>query len=157
MELTCPPENATLAPPARASRSVWARWFVPDIALVASIVTLVFCLVFYDGTIELFRDSDAGWHIRNGERILSGAGLPHVDSWSMLRQGQPWFAWEWGSDVLMGAAHLAGGPAYVAGLYAIAIAACTFLWFRLNWSVGGNSELASSPASGEIWLLSRIG
>ena len=119
-----------------------ATWLVPDVALVVSFLTLVWCLLFFDGTRQLFRDSDSGWHIRTGESILRGSGLPHADSYSMLRSGQPWFAWEWGADVLMGGAHLLGGPAFVAGLYAVAIAACTWLWFRLTWAVGGHFLLA---------------
>jgi hypothetical protein len=140
MDLTCSVRAGTLT--VTRSRSSVRAWLVPDVALLISFVTLIYCLVLFDGTQKLFRDSDTGWHIRTGEAMLAGKGLPRVDSWSFVRSGQPWFAWEWGADVLMGAAHLAGGPAYVAGLYALAIAACTFLWFRLNWMTGGNFLLA---------------
>jgi len=141
MDLTCPAPAGSVGETA-AKPSALLRWFVPDLALLAGMVTLVYCLVFYDGTTQLFRDSDAGWHIRNGERILSGAGLPHSDSWSMTRQGQPWFAWEWGADVIAGYLHLLGGPAYVAGFYGLMIAAATWFWFRLHWAVGGHFLIA---------------
>ena len=137
-----------------------SAWFVPDLALVVSFVTLFFCLFVFDGSQKLFRDSDAGWHIRTGESILSGGGLPRTDPYSLTRSGQPWFAWEWGADVIMGAAHKAGGLAYVAGLYALVIAACTWLWFHLNWIAGGNFLFAAGLATlmlsaGNIHWLAR--
>ena len=39
----------------------------PDLALVAACVTLFYCLFLFQGYRSLFRDSDAGWHIRTGE------------------------------------------------------------------------------------------
>lgn len=137
----------------------WIAWFVPDLALLTSIITLFVCLFLFDGTRTLFRDSDAGWHIRTGEAILSGA-LPHTDTYSLTRTGSPWVAWEWGSDVLMGAAHRVGGLAAVAGLYGFAIAACTWMWFQLHWAAGGNFLLAGAMSTlllstGSIHWLAR--
>ncbi len=135
-------------------------WLIPDLALTASVITLFVCLFLFDGTRTLFRDSDTGWHIRTGELILDGAGLPRVDAYSLTKSGSPWFAWEWGADLLMGAAHRAGGLAGVAGLYGFAIAACTWLWFQLHWSSGGNFLLASAMctlllSTGNIHWLAR--
>lgn len=145
MDLTCPaPATATEVAP------ISLRLFVPDFAMLISVVTLVLCLVLLDGTRQLFRDSDAGWHIRNGEHILATGSLPRTDSWSLTKSGQPWFAWEWGADVLSGAAHRAGGPAFVAGLYGILIALSTWLWFRLQWAIGTQFLLA---AAGSFLLL----
>lgn len=155
-DVTCPLPRATSPAPAlRVS-----AWLLPDIALFTAFITLFFCLFLFDGTQKLFRDSDAGWHIRTGEAILSGSGLPREDSYSLTRSGQPWFAWEWGADVIMAAFHRAGGLAYVAGLYAVAIAACTWLWFQLHWSAGGNFLFAGGMAAlmlstGNIHWLAR--
>jgi hypothetical protein len=126
---------------ARAARSR-AWWFVPDLALFVSIVSLVYCLVVFDGLRELLRDSDTGWHIRTGEAIVTGKGLPHADPYSLLNLGKPWFAWEWGSDVLMGFAHLHGGLAAVTLIFAFAIALAVWLWFKLHWAVGGHFLIA---------------
>ena len=41
------------------------RWWLPDVAMAAACVTLLFCLFLFQGTRQLFRDSDAGWHLRN--------------------------------------------------------------------------------------------
>ena len=155
-DLTCP------VPRARSLEgdSPVRAWFIPDLALVVSLITLFFCLFLFDGTQKLFRDSDAGWHIRTGEAILAGSGLPRTDPYSFTRGGQPWFAWEWGADVLMGAAHSLGGLAGVAGLYAFTIAACTWMWFRLHWAAGGNFLFAGAMATlmlstGNIHWLAR--
>ncbi|HWC95899.1 MAG TPA: hypothetical protein VG456_04100 [Candidatus Sulfopaludibacter sp.] len=107
-------------------------------ALVAASVTLFYCLFLFQGYQKLFRDSDAGWHIRNGETIALTGRLPHTDPYSFTRPGQPWFAWEWAADVAAGLAHRWSGLTGVALLYAAAIAAGVWLWFRLHWALGGN-------------------
>ena len=122
------------------------RWFVPDLGLVAATVTLFYCLFLFQGYHKLFRDSDAGWHIRTGERILSTRTLPRTDPYSFTRAGQPWVAWEWGSDVLVGAVHRAAGLRGVALFYGAVIAAGVWLWFRLHWAVEGNFLLACAMA-----------
>lgn len=118
------------------------RLLIPDVALVAFLITLFYCLFLFAGAQKLFRDSDAGWHIRTGESILAAHALPHADPYSFTRSGQPWFAWEWGSDVLMGAAYGAAGLSGVACLYALAIGTSVWLWFRLNWVLDGNFLIA---------------
>lgn len=123
------------------------RWLIPDLALAAAGVTLVFVLFLFDGPRKLFRDSDTGWHIRTGERILQTHTLPAADPYSFSKPGQRWFAWEWGADVLMGAAHKARGLRGVAFLYILAIALVTWLWFRLTWVVHGDFLLACAFAA----------
>src|SRR6266542_4678778 len=82
-------------------------WWVPDVALVASCITLFYCLFLFQGYQKLFRDSDAGWHIRTGERVLTTGVLPRSDPYSFTQAGEPWYAWEWGADVISGAVHRA--------------------------------------------------
>jgi len=116
------------------------------LALATACVTLFYCLFLFQGYQQLFRDADAGWHIRTGEAILSTGSLPRTDPYSFTRGGQPWFAWEWLSDTAMGAIHRAAGLKGVAFLYAVAIAAGAWLWFRLHWALDGNFLLACSMA-----------
>ncbi len=118
------------------------HYFIPDLALVAFLVTLFYCLFLFAGYQKLFRDSDAGWHIRTGESILSTRSLPHADPYSFTRFGQPWFAWEWGADALTGAAYGLAGLSGVTLLYALAIGASVWLWFRWNWVLEGNFLIA---------------
>ena len=121
-------------------------WLLPDLALVVACVTLIYCLFLFQGYRKLFRDSDAGWHIRAGEAILSTGDLPRTDPYSFTRAGQPWFAWEWMADIAAGAVHRAAGLSGVALFYAAAIAAGVWLWFRLHWALDGNFLLACAMA-----------
>src|SRR5260370_40889982 len=76
-------------------RGALLRWCVPDLAFATACVTLFYCLFLFQGYQKLFRDSDAGWHIRTGEAILATGNLPRTDPYSFTRGGQPWFASEW--------------------------------------------------------------
>ncbi len=122
------------------------RWWVPDVALAAACVTLFYCLFLFQGYQQLFRDSDAGWHIRTGEAILATGTLPRTDPYSFTRGGQPWFAWEWLTDTATGAIHRSAGLSGVALFYGAAIAIGVWLWFRLHWALGGNFLLACGMA-----------
>ena len=101
-------------------------------------LTLLYCLVLYDGWRQLFRDSDTGWHIRAGEQMLNSHTLPYTDPYSFSRANAPWIDWEWGADVCMGLTHRVGGPAAVAVLFASIIAMTTWLWWQLTWTLGGD-------------------
>src|SRR4051794_30684380 len=147
MELTCSLENQGIMQRRTPVASSRLSWLLPDAAILVGILTVFLCLFLFDGTQKLFRDSDSGWHIRTGEAILNGGGLPRTDPYSLLRHGQPWLAWEWGSDVLMGAVHRVDGMRGVALLYAAAIGVCTWLWFRVQWAVSGNFLIACAMAT----------
>jgi hypothetical protein len=116
-------------------------------AAIGAVVTLFYSLFLFQGYTAFFRDSDAGWHIRTGEMILRTGTLPHTDPYSFTRGGQPWFAWEWLADVVMGSIHQVWGLTGLAFFYGLAISGCVWLWFRLNWDVGGNFLLACALAS----------
>ena len=68
-------------------------------------------------------DPDIGWHIRTGELILATHSLPRTDPFSSTMEGQPWFAWEWLYDILLGILHRAGGLNGVVWLCALLVAA----------------------------------
>lgn len=74
--------------------------------------------------------------------MLSEHQLPRTDPYSFTRAGQPWFAWEWASDALMGLMYRTAGLPGVVWLFVLAIAAVTWLWFQLSWAAGGNFFLA---------------
>ena len=76
-------------------------------------------------------DPDIGWHIRTGERILATHALPRTDPFSSTMQGQPWFAWEWLYDLLLGILHQACGLNGVVWLCALLVAA-TFVLLLLQ-------------------------
>src|SRR2546426_236819 len=82
--------------------SSFAAWLVPSLGAAVFAVTLVCVLFLSGGASTLFRDSDTGWHIRNGEAILSAGAVPRADRFSYTKAGKPWVAWEWLSDVILG-------------------------------------------------------
>ena len=67
-------------------------------------------------------DPDIGWHIRTGELILQTHTLPRTDPYSSTMHGQPWFAWEWLYDLLLGLLHHACGLNGVVWLCAVLVA-----------------------------------
>jgi len=117
-------------------------WFAPDLALSAALVSVFYLILIFGGATALFRDSDAGWHIRAGERFLSSGTLSHNDPFSFSKAGAAWVAWEWLADALVGAVHMVAGLGGVAFLYSVAIGASVWMWVRLNWAAGGNFLLA---------------
>jgi hypothetical protein len=121
---------------------ILTAWLAPDLALTFALMTLLWLFFVIGGATALFNDSDTGWHIRNGERILSTGSLPHADPFSFSKPAAPWVAWEWGSDVLMGAVYRLSGLAGVALMYGLCIGASVWMWFRLNRAAGGNFLIA---------------
>ena len=117
-------------------------WFMPDMAMVFAITTLLLLFFKFGGSTDLFGDSDTGWHIRVGERIIAARALPHADPFSFSKPGEPWIAWEWGADVLMGATNRISGLGGVALLYGLSIGAAVWMWFRLNRAARGNVLIA---------------
>jgi hypothetical protein len=78
----------------------------------------------------LLGDGDTGWHIRTGEYILEH-GVPAHDLFSFSRAGQPWYAWEWLSDLIFAQIHRWWGLEGVAVLGAVLVclpAALLFGW-----------------------------
>jgi len=73
-----------------------------DVAFLIPILVLFWCTT---GVGWLLTDSDTGWHIRAGEWMLKTGRVPATDLFSFTKAGQPWFAWEWLSDVLMAGIH----------------------------------------------------
>lgn len=116
---------------------------LPNLASMLALATLVYCLFVFGAGEQFFRDSDTGWHIRNGEWILAHHALPTSDPYSFSKAGEPWFAWEWGSDVLMGLAHRIDGLRGVTELFSVAIFATTWLCCKLHFVAGGDFFLTA--------------
>ncbi|MBM3759303.1 MAG: hypothetical protein FJW36_03545 [Acidobacteria bacterium] len=109
------------------------RWLVPDIALILSAITMLYCLTSFTGMQLLFRDSDTGWHIRNGETVLATGVVPTQETYSYSMPGGAWYAWEWLADCFMAQAHILDGMRGVFLLYLIVIGIVSWLWFQLVW------------------------
>ena len=114
------------------------NWLRPTLAdlFLASLVGWLF--VAGQAATALLADGDTGWHIRAGEWILQTRSVPTQDLFSFTRAGQPWYAWEWLSDIIF--ALLAGrwglaGVTVFAGIV-IALSAAVLLRHML-WRGSG--------------------
>jgi hypothetical protein len=94
------------------------------------------------GWAGLLADGDAGWHIRVGEMILDSGNVPHTDPFSFSKPGQPWFAWEWLSDVGMALLHRAGGLKALVWFAAVLIATFAGVLLRYMMWKGSNPIIA---------------
>jgi len=123
---------------------------LPDLFLA---LFLVARFARIDGWQALLADGDTGWHIRTGEYILDH-GVPVHDLFSFSRAGQPWYAWEWLSDVIFGQLYRWWGLPGVVVLGAVLVslpAALLFAWLLRRgagaWVALGVTLAAASAAS----------
>jgi hypothetical protein len=136
----------TSAPSATASKG-WARFLLPSVRDLVFLVALWALLVGPLSNRPL-ADADIGWHIRAGEQILATHSVPRVDSFSSTMQGQPWFAWEWLYDTLLGVVHGSMGLNGVVWLAALLMstAFAVVFWQMLARGTG-------LPVALALWLL----
>ena len=102
----------------------------------------------------LLGDGDTGWHIRTGQYILEHGSVPARDLFSFSRPGQPWYAWEWLSEVIFAQLHHWWGLEGVAVLGALLVclpAALLFAWLLRrgagSWIALAVTLAATSAAS----------
>jgi hypothetical protein len=87
-------------------------------------------------------DPDLWWHIRVGQEILSTHHWPTTDPYSFTVAGQPWMAYEWLGEVLLGGiARLAGLQGLMALLIVLASAVILALYGYATLR-SGNSKAA---------------
>jgi hypothetical protein len=140
-------------------QATWTRWVPPSIADVFFLV-LLGILAYSPMSTALLGDADTGWHIRNGEFILATHSVPRTDSFSYTRAGQPWYAWEWLYDAVIGAIHHVAGLNGVVLVTAVVIAATFALLFRFVLRRSGSFAIAVlltllSAAAAQIHMLAR--
>lgn len=102
----------------------WLRFIFPRIADLFFVVLLLALSCGKFGSV-LLRDSDIGWHIRDGEQMLLTHSITRFDSFSSTMSGHAWYAWEWFYDLLIAAVHHWLGLNGVV-LFSAAIIATTF-------------------------------
>ena len=111
-----------------------------DLLFIAMIVWLF--MLGEDAWSRLLVDGDTGWHIRVGEHILDGKGIPATDFFSLTKYGEPWFAWEWGADVVYGWLHRISGLKGVVLLSGVQIALFAAVMARFMIWRGANAMAA---------------
>jgi len=72
---------------------------------------------------RVFIDGDTNWHVASGRWILAHHLIPATDPFSFTFAGKPWVAHEWGSEVMMALAYLAGAWSGVVLLIGVAAGA----------------------------------
>jgi hypothetical protein len=110
-----------------------------DLAFLTPILVLFWCTT---GVGWLLTDSDTGWHIRTGEWILKNGRVPTADMFSFTKAGEPWFAWEWLSDVLMGLIHQSGGLGGIVLVSLLILGATSLCVYKSIWEESGHRVIA---------------
>ena len=96
-----------------------------------------------NGWKALLMDGDTGWHIRTGEYILAHHAVPTQDLFSFSKAGQPWFAWEWLTDVLFAGLFRIGGLKAIVLFAGVMIGAYSTVLLRYAVWRGSNGLLAA--------------
>ena len=120
-----------------SSQKPWTRYVLPS---VSDLIFVVLLLSLSMGSLapRLLGDAGTGWHIRNGELILSTHSITRMDPFSSTMQGQPWYAWEWLYDAAIARLHGWYGLNGVVFGSAIVIAITFSLMFILAQARGGS-------------------
>lgn len=104
---------------------------LPSLTDVAFLMPVIFMFTKLGGAKALLGDGDTGWHIRTGEWILANHQVPRQDIFSFTKPGQPWFAWEWGTDVIFAILHQHWGLAGVVLFGMLLLGLMSALLFKL--------------------------
>ena len=113
-------------------------WLTPSLVDLFFLFLLLACFGRPLSWQSLLSDGDTGWHIRTGELILRTGAVPARDPFSFSRAGEPWFAWEWLSDVSFALLNRWQGLAAVAAFSGavLALAASLLLCWLLRRGAG---------------------
>lgn len=103
----------------------------PSLTDVAFLAPILLLFVRLDGVKTMLGDGDTGWHIRAGEWMLANGRVPETDLFSYTKSGEPWYAWEWLSDIVLALAHQWFGLAGPVVLGILLLCLTSALLFRL--------------------------
>ena len=109
----------------------WLLYFFPSLTDFAFIWPILVLFVVLPGSSVLLYDGDTGWHIRTGEWIWQHKAVPTTDLFSFTKPHEPWFAWEWGWDLLFAGIHHFWGLAGVTFVSVVILCTISALLFRL--------------------------
>lgn len=91
-----------------AEHPAWLGALKRVFSFPAMLGTFLAGAVFYFGR-NFAIDPDLWWHIKTGQTILATHHWPTTDPYSFTVHGQPWMAYEWGGEVLIGWVPRIGG------------------------------------------------
>ena len=140
-----------------AQRSPFVLKLLPSFTDIAFLLPIVLLFGRMKGAQALLGDGDTGWHIRTGEWIAAHHAVPFHDIFSFSKPGDPWFAWEWLSDLLFAWLNQHGGLRAPV-LFSVVVISLTFaLLFRLvrrksNAVIAIFTTFVAAVASSIHWL-----
>lgn len=105
------------------------RHFLPSITALVFVGILLFVMFIFQEPL-LNSDGDLARHLRHGEYMLQHDALISADPFSFTRPGQPFVAFEYGSQLILALTHRAAGLAGVTVLAALLIATAYALLAR---------------------------
>ncbi len=136
----------TTAAPAQAlTKGFWARILLPSLPDFFFLALLLW-LFAAGGANGLLGDGDTGWHIRTGDYILAHHAVPRQDIFTFTKPNEPWYAWEWLSDVTFASLHGVWGLKAVALFAGLLLCGTAVILFCHMMSTGGNLFFALSAA-----------
>jgi hypothetical protein len=106
--VVCDAEAAPkVAPPVKtpALETRWGRLLIPSLTDLFLLALIIWMFCVGAGWQGLLEDGDTGWHIRTGQYILHHHAVPTKDLFSFSKPDEPWFAWEWLTDVAYAGLH----------------------------------------------------
>ncbi|MCE5307147.1 MAG: hypothetical protein LLG20_05860 [Acidobacteriales bacterium] len=116
--------------------------FFPSLTDVAFILPVLFLLGFGGNGLSRMLEGDTGWHVRAGDWMRLHGQVPTTDIFSFSKEGQPWCAYEWLSEIIFSWLHQWGGLAAVV-LFSTFLLCLTFAWlFRLTRRKSGHEFIA---------------
>src|SRR5436309_2369375 len=121
--------NTATSVATKSSHQNWSFALAPSVTEFVFAAMLLWTVLGTTGVKGLLGDGDTGWHIRTGDYILEHRAVPHEDIFTFTRPNEPWFAWEWLSDVLFAWVHRMWGLKSVALLGGVVICAAMTLLF----------------------------
>ncbi len=136
------PVAATTWNPVESPTTPWYTRLMPCLTDIVFLLPACFLFAVMSGTKTLFADGDTGWHIRTGEWMLEHHAIPSQDFFSFTKAGQPWFAWEWGWDVIFALIHKSWGLAGVGFVSVLLLSVISVLLYKLITNACGNYVLA---------------
>jgi hypothetical protein len=130
---------------------------LPSFADFAFLMPAAFLFGRMEGVKTLLSDCDTGWHIRTGEWIVANHWVPARDIFSFSKPGEPWFAWEWLSDVLFAWINAHGGLRALTVLAILMLGTVFTLLYRMtcrksNVIVAIGVTLMAAACSSIHWL-----
>jgi hypothetical protein len=120
--------------------------------------TSAFLVVVFLGLFALaarnVTDPDLWWHLKTGEYIAEHKSIPHSDSFSYTRAGEPWVAHEWLTELLLYELERATGWGGLIVVFA-AVTSATFFLLYLRCGpdpyVAGVVTLYAAWATMPVW------